>query len=104
LPFVPSSAVIERLATEGEARRAPLVALVAARLPADVDAVLTRLAVVPSPVARMLTKVIGAKAPARIPDAAISLLDDSLAIAAKNGKKGLTFGAVSLTYWLSEVH
>jgi HEAT repeat protein len=75
LPFVPSSAVIDRLAREGEARRAALVALVAARLPADADAVLARLGSIPAPVARALAKVLEAKAPARAVETALVLVE-----------------------------
>ena len=76
LPFVPASAVIDRLSAEdGESRRPALVALVAARLPADVGAVLKRLASVPAPVARALAKAVGAKAPAHVAEAAVALLD-----------------------------
>ncbi|HEY6100328.1 MAG TPA: hypothetical protein VIW03_12905, partial [Anaeromyxobacter sp.] len=76
LPFVPAAAVLDRLAgEESEGRRALLVSLAAARLPADAEAVLARLAAVPAGVARALAKAVGAKAPARVADAAVALLD-----------------------------
>jgi hypothetical protein len=75
LPFVPVGAMLDLVAS-GEAadRREPLLALVAARLPADADAVVSRLAAAPAPVARALAKAIGRGAPARMLDAAVALL------------------------------
>jgi hypothetical protein len=74
LPFVPAGSILDLLAGDPGERREPLLALVAARLPADADEVLARLASVPAPVARSLAKAIGARAPARTADAAVALI------------------------------
>jgi hypothetical protein len=74
LPFVPSASVLDLLAADPGERREALVALVAARLPADADAVLARLPSLPSAVARALAKALGARAPARMAEAAVALL------------------------------
>jgi hypothetical protein len=72
---VPVAAILDLLAAGGAGdRQEPLLALVAARLPADADAVLLRLATVPAAVARALAKAIGARAPARIGEATLALL------------------------------
>jgi hypothetical protein len=75
LPFVPAAAVLDRLASEeSEGRRGTLLALAAARLPTDADAVIARLAALPAAVARTLAKALGGRAPARMADAAAALL------------------------------
>lgn len=74
LPFVPAGAVLELLAREAaEGRRAVLVALATARLPADADAVVARLGTLPGAAARALAQVVAARAPEKA-DAAASAL------------------------------
>jgi hypothetical protein len=76
MPFVPAGAVLDLLGREGsEGRRTVLVALAAARLPADADAVLGRLATLPGPAARSLAQVLAARAPERADAAAAALAE-----------------------------
>jgi hypothetical protein len=77
VPFVPVGAVLDGLAGEDEGgkRGAVLVALAAGRLPADADEVIARLASLSASSARALAKSLGSRAPERVADAAIALLD-----------------------------
>jgi hypothetical protein len=75
LPFVPVGSILDLLADDPGPRRDPLLALVAARLPADADAVVARLASAPAPIARALAKAIGGRAPSRTAEAVVALLD-----------------------------
>jgi hypothetical protein len=73
--FVPAAAVLERLATEKvPGRRDALLALVAARLPADTDAVAAKLPSLPVEIVRELVKLLAQKAPDRTDPVAIGLL------------------------------
>ncbi|HTN51624.1 MAG TPA: hypothetical protein VML50_04420 [Anaeromyxobacter sp.] len=75
LPFVPGGAVLDLLdGEEDEGRRATLVRLAEARLPADAEAVIGRLARLPAEAARALARAVGARAPARADEAAVALI------------------------------
>jgi len=76
MPFVPAGAVLDLLAREErEGRRAVLLALATARLPADAEAVLARLRTLPGAVARSLAQVVAARAPERADSAAAALAE-----------------------------
>jgi hypothetical protein len=76
MPFVPAGAVLELLSRDvSEGRRAVLVALATARLPADAEAVLARLASLPGPAARALAQVVAARAPEKADAAAAALAE-----------------------------
>lgn len=76
VPFVPAAAVVDRLAAEPSAeRRAPLVAFVAARLPADAEAVAAKLPRLAAEVARPLFELLARKVPEHADQAALSLLE-----------------------------
>jgi hypothetical protein len=76
LPFVPASAVLDRLADEpSEEARDVLVRLASARLPADADAVVARLPALAVDAARVLWRAVAARAPAHSEAAALALLD-----------------------------
>jgi hypothetical protein len=76
LPFVPAGAVLDRLADErSEHARAVLVRLATARLPADAEAVVARLARLPTDAARELWRAVAVRAPVRADDAAAAVLD-----------------------------
>lgn len=75
IPFVPAVSVMERIATEeSPGRRAILLTVVAARLPADADAVASRLAALPVDAARSLLTLLAQKAPDRADQASMALL------------------------------
>jgi len=86
VPLVPSGAALDLLASETDAgRRAVLVELVEARLPADAEAVVARLDALDPPVARALVQALVARAPAWAAAAAGALLehhDESLQVEA----------------------
>jgi hypothetical protein len=74
MPFVPAAAVLDLLAREeSEGRRGVLVALAAARLPADAEAVVARLGALPGSAARALAQAVAARAPEKADAAAIAL-------------------------------
>jgi hypothetical protein len=74
LPLVPAGAVLDRIREDAGARRAALVAVAAARLPADADVVVARLASLPGDAARPLAQAIAARARAHADAAAAALL------------------------------
>jgi hypothetical protein len=74
VPFVPAAAVLERIAVEeSPARRAVLVQLAAARLPADAEVVAAGLPRLPLDAARSLLRVLVERAPERADETALSL-------------------------------
>lgn len=76
VPFVPGGAVLERLGVEEAAgRRDALLAIVAARLPADAEPVAAGLAKLPPEVARALLGLLSQKAPEHADGGAFALLD-----------------------------
>lgn len=76
LPLVPGSAALDLLAGEAdEGRRALLVSIAEARLPADADAVVARLPSMEPGAARALVRAIVARAPAWSAAAAAALLE-----------------------------
>ncbi len=76
VPFVPAAAVMDRLAAEESAgRRAALLAVIAARLPADADAVAARLPGLPVELVRAVLGLLAQKAPERADQVSLSLLD-----------------------------
>lgn len=75
VPLVPATAVMDRLAAEESAgRRAALLSVVAARLPADADAVAARLPALPADLARGLLRLLSEKAPDHADQVSLSLL------------------------------
>jgi HEAT repeat protein len=86
LPLVPGQAALDLLVSEpDEGRRAVLLLIAEARLPADAAAVVERLPNLDAAVARALVKVVGARAPAFAAAAAAALLehpDEQLQVAA----------------------
>jgi hypothetical protein len=75
IPFVPAAAVMDRLAAEeSPARRSALLAVIAARLPADADAVAARLPTLPAELVRAILQVLAQRAPERAEPAALALL------------------------------
>lgn len=75
VPFVPAAAVMERLAKEESAgRRAGLLAVVTARLPADADAVAAKLPALPVELVRALLQILKQKAPERVDQVSLALL------------------------------
>lgn len=78
VPFVPAAAVMERLAVEeSPGRRAALLAVVDARLPADVDAVAAKLPTLRVELVRELLKLLARKAPERADPVSLALLGHS---------------------------
>jgi hypothetical protein len=76
VPLVPSGAALDLLASEtDEGRRAVLIRLVEARLPADAEAVVARLGALDPPVSRALVQALVARAPAWAAAAAGALLE-----------------------------
>lgn len=76
MPFVPAGAVLELLTREAsEGRRAALLALAAARLPADAEAVVAHLPSLPGAAARALAQLVAARAPERAEAAAAALAE-----------------------------
>jgi HEAT repeat protein len=76
LPLVPGSAALDLLATEQDpGRRAVLVRIAEARLPADAEAVVSRLPTLDPAAARGLVKAIVARAPGYAAAAAAALLE-----------------------------
>jgi hypothetical protein len=75
VPFVPAAAVLDRLgAEESPGRRAALLAVIAARLPADAEAVAAKLPTLPVELVRGLLKLLAQKAPERADAVSLSLL------------------------------
>lgn len=76
LPLVPASAALDLLATEpDEGRRAVLVRIAEARLPADAEAVVSRLSSLEPAAARGLVQAIAARAPTWAAAAAAALME-----------------------------
>jgi hypothetical protein len=76
VPFVPAAAALELLAAEQDAgRRAALLKVVEARLPADADAVMARLKTLDAGSVRVLARAVATHAPARTAAVAAALLD-----------------------------
>jgi hypothetical protein len=76
VPLVTAQAALDLLASEGDAGRRQVLALVAeARLPADAGAIVERLATLDARVARPLFNAITTRAPAFTAQAALALLD-----------------------------
>ncbi len=76
VPFVPASAVMDRIAAEESAgRRAVLLAVVSARLPADAEAVVARLPRLSAEVVRAILALLGQKAPDQADRASLALLE-----------------------------
>lgn len=65
IPFVPAAAVMDHLAGASGPARSALLAVIAARLPADADAVAARLPSLPVELVRALLKLLSEKAPER---------------------------------------
>ncbi len=75
VPFVPAAAVMERIAAEeSPGRRSALLAVVAARLPADAEAVAARLPALPVEPVRPLLRLLSQKAPDRADETSLALL------------------------------
>jgi hypothetical protein len=75
VPFVPATAVMERLAAEqAPGRRAALLAVVEARLPADAEAVAARLPALPVDLVRGLLQLLARKVPERADQVSLALL------------------------------
>jgi hypothetical protein len=74
LPFVSAAMLLDRLAAGEPGDREAILNLVEARLPADADLVVARLATAPAPVARALTRSIAARAPEHVARATAALL------------------------------
>lgn len=75
VPFVPAAAAMDRIAAEeSPGRRAALLSLVAARLPADAQAVAAKLPQLPVEAARAVLKLLAERAPQRADEASIALL------------------------------
>ncbi len=76
VPFVPAVAVMDRIAAEkSAARRAVLMEVVGARLPADADAVAARLPGLPVETARAVLALLSKRAPDRADQASMALLE-----------------------------
>jgi len=75
VPFVPATAVMDRMVTEqSPERRSALLSMVAARLPADADAVAAKLPSLEGEVVRALLGVLAQKASERADQVALALL------------------------------
>jgi hypothetical protein len=94
LPLVPARAALDQLVAEPDEGRRQVLALIAeARLPADAEAVIERLATLDARVARTLVHAIGAKAPELAAAAALALLEhpeERLQVAALQALEAVT--------------
>ena len=76
VPFVPAGSVMDRIAAEqSPERRAVLLGVVAARLPADAEAVTARLGKLPADLARAVLALLAQKAPDHADRASMALLE-----------------------------
>jgi hypothetical protein len=75
IPFVPATAVMDRIgAEESVGRRGALLSVVSARLPADVDAVAAKLPKLPAELVRALLRLLASKVPDRADQISLALL------------------------------